>query len=258
MPTLRSLATIALTLLLWTGSSLAQGLYWETETTSADSKETSKGEVYAMPKMMKISQGEGHAVILRSDQDKMISLDEGRKTYWEASVGDLEKASKSMQTQMEAAMKQMEKQMKDMPPEQRAQVEKMIANMPGSKDAKKPKIEVKATSEKKKIGGYECTKYVAFEDGKEALVAWTTPDVKDFNAIRDDWMAFQKRLTETSKAFGSSATEAYTQIPGFPMETEMQGVKTVVTKVEPRKLAASDFQVPAGYTKETPEFLKQN
>jgi hypothetical protein len=35
------------------------------------------------------------------------------------------------------------------------------------------------------------------------------------------------------------------------METEAGSVKTVVTKVEPRAIPASEFEVPAGYTKES-------
>jgi len=33
------------------------------------------------------------------------------------------------------------------------------------------------------------------------------------------------------------------------METGMSGVKTVVTKVEPRSTPDSDFEIPGGYTR---------
>jgi hypothetical protein len=249
------IATLAFLLAAAPAPALAQGLYWETETIGAG-EGRQIGHVKAMPKMMRIGQGNGQSIVLRSDGDKMIGIDEERKVYWEATLAQLEAASKSMREELEAAVKQMEKQMNDLPPAQRAQVEKVIEGLAESKSDKSPEITVKATGRTRTIGGYECTEYIASEDGKPVLTAWSTESVSGFDAIRDDWMGFQKRMVETSKAFGSPVTEAYTKIPGFPMETDMEGVKTVVTKVEARDIPAADFAPPAGYTKETPEFLE--
>lgn len=127
-------------------------------------------------------------------------------------------------------------------------MEKMMPNMPGAA-AKPAAVSVKNTGETKSIDGYTCTKYVATQGDKTVLVAWTTKDVKGFEGLHDDWLKFQKRMSSMNR-MGGGVGDAYAQIEGFPMETEMGPVKTVVTKVEARTTPASEFQVPAGYKQE--------
>jgi hypothetical protein len=247
----RTVPVVVVAALAWAGSANAQGLYWETSNTGGQNG-PQKAQFWAMPKMMKISAEDGNTVILRSDQDKLISINTKEKSYWEMPFAQLEEMSKQMQTQMEGARKQMQAQMKDMPPEQRAMVEKMMGNMKGGGEEKAPAVDVKATAETKKIEGFACSKYEATEDGKTILVAWTTKDIPAFTPMRADFIALQKRLNATNRAFHSGLSEAYTKIDGFPMETEVGTMKSVVTKVEPRAIAASEFEPPTGYKKEAP------
>lgn len=230
----------------------AQGLYWETTNTGGGQGAPQKAQFWAMPKMMKISAEDGNTVILRSDQDKLISIDNKKKTYWEMPFAQLEEMSKQMQGQMDAAREQMKAKMKDLPPDQRAMVEKMMGKMQGNGEEKAATVDVKALPETRKIGGYDCSKYEATEDGKTILTAWTTKDIPAFAPMRADFVALQKRLNATNRAFHSGLSEAYTKIDGFPMETEVGSMKSVVTKVEPKNLAASEFQPPADYKKEPP------
>jgi hypothetical protein len=227
---------------------LAQGLYWETKTTGAGKGEQT-AKVYATPQAMKIVGDGNQVMILQADQEKMIALDTKKKTYWETSFGELESQVKSMESQMDAAMKQMEGRLKDLPPEQQEAVRKM---MPKPKGAPEAPVEVKGTGKSKAIGGHECKEFVATQDGKPVLTAWTTEDLTAFGPVRKNWLAMQKRLAGTSRSFGGGVAEAYTKVEGFPMETEMGQVKTVVTKVEERAIPATEFEVPSDYKKSPP------
>jgi GLPGLI family protein len=241
---------IAIAALVCAGTASAQGLYWETDNTGGKGG-PQKAQFWAMPKMMKIAADDGNVVILRSDQDKLISIDNKAKSYWEMPFAELEAMSKQMQTQMEGARAEMQAKMKDLPPEQRAMVEKMMGKMQGGAE-KEPNVDVKATAESKKIEGFACTKYVATEDGKTILTAWTTNDIPAFAPMRADFVALQRRLNATNRTFRSGLSQAYEKIDGFPMETQTDTLKSVVTKVEPKAIAASEFEPPAGYKKEAP------
>jgi len=233
--------------LAWATGAAAQWLYWETKISSGGIDRMTQN--YAAPKMTKVVGGDGKAVIIRTDQDKVISLDTRKRKYQEMSFSDLESSSKMVQKQMEATRAQIERRMKEASPEQRAMMEKALPpKRPGTEGAKP--LEVKKTGETKTIAGYNCVKYVATEGPKTVLATWTTNDIKGFEALREDWVAYQKRIAGTSQNFAGAMAEAYSKIEGFPMETEMGDVKTVVTKVESRPIPATEFEVPAGYKKE--------
>ena len=247
------LATLTVAI-AWAGTATAQGLYWETTTTGVGTQPRT-AQIFAVPKMMKIVQSDGRTVIVRADEDKLITIDPARQTYHEVGIAQLEGATHNAEGQADARRAQMEQRMKDLPPEQRAMIEKMLpsgAGAPGAKPAPAP-VTVKNTGETKTINGYACTKYVATQGDKTVLVAWATKDVKGFEGLRDDWLKFQKRVLALHRMGGSAAVgvaEAYEQIEGFPMATEIGPVKTEVTKVEARTIPASDFQAPAGYKQE--------
>jgi hypothetical protein len=231
------------------GAAAAQGVYWESQVTAGGGMER-VAQNYAMPKMTKIIGSGGKVVIIRADQDKVISVDTKKHTYQEMTFAEVESSSKAMQSQMEAARAQLEHQMKNASPEQRAMMEKALPKLPGTEAAKS--LEVKKTGETKTVAGHPCTKYVATDGTKTILVAWTANDIKGFDGLREDWIAYQKRIAGGSRTIASTMAETYAKIDGFPMETEMGDVKTVVTKVESRSIPASDFEVPAGYKKENP------
>ncbi len=231
----------------WASVALGQGLYWESQITGLGEVRVTKS--YAMPKMIKVVNLDGQAVIVRADQDKFINVDNSRHTYREMTFAELQAAGQAMEKQMEAAKAQLETQMKSMSPEQRAAMEKMMPKLPGA-DSGKPVV-IKNTGETKTIAGYPCTKYVATEGGKPVITLWTTKDVKGFDALREDWLTFQKRVAGSNRNIGGAAAEAYSKIEGFPMETTTGEVTTQVTKIESRTTPASEFEVPAGYKKES-------
>ena len=245
-------------IVVWAGAGTAfgEGLYWES-TTSGIGNEARTTQTYAMPKMLKIVSG-NQTTILRADRDQLVQIDSTKKTYREMTVAEVESAANAMHAQMETVQAEMAKRMKDMSPEQRAMMEKMMPQLPGAAGkaaSQAADIVVKNTGETKTIAGYTCTKYVASEGDKPLLVAWTTKDVKGFEGLREDWLAFQKRTARISQG-GADVAEAFAKIEGFPMRTEMGQMKTEVTKVEARAIPASEFDPPAGYKKEAANLPK--
>lgn len=230
------------------GAAAAQGVYWESQVTAGGGMERVT-QNYAMPKMTKVVGSDGKVVIIRTDQEKVISINTKKRTYQEMTFSELESSSKTMQSQIEATRAQMERQMKNASPEQRAMMERALPKLPAAEAGKS--LEVKKTGETKTVAGHTCTKYVATDGAKTILVAWTANDIKGFEGLREDWAAYQKRIAGSSRGVAGAMAETYAKIEGFPMETEIGDVKTVVTKVESRSVPATDFEVPAGYNKET-------
>ena len=55
--------------------------------------------------------------------------------------------------------------------------------------------------------------------------------------------------------WGGRLAAAMENLDGFPMETIIGGMSSTVTKVEKKAIPASEFEIPAGYTKVSPEEL---
>jgi hypothetical protein len=229
--------------LLLAGSAFSQGLYWESTTSGgplADKPNVSQS--FAMPKMFKIV-NPTTVMILRMDQEKIYNVDPAKKTYSEMTFAEMEAYAKKAGDKMA----QLKEKIKNMPPEQRKQMEAMSSMMGGGAEAA---VEISATGEKKTVSGFACTKYVMKRGGKEFTTLWVTKGVTGFDNLRKDWMEFGKRMATLTNMSGLG--DAYQKIDGFPMETEidvMGKMTTVVTKVEKRSTPASEFNVPAGYTK---------
>jgi len=225
-------------------SAFSQGLYWESTTTGGPMGDKgSASQSFAMPKMFKIV-NPTTVMIIRMDQEKVYTIDPAKKTYSEMTFADMEAFAKKAGDRMA----QMKEQMKNMPPEQRKQMEAMTSMMGGGAEVP---VEISATGETKTVGGFKCAKYVVKRGGKEIMTMWATKDLAGFENLRKDWMEFGKRMASLTKMSGLG--EAYQKIEGFPMETDMdmmgKTMTTTVTKVEKKSTAASEFTVPAGYTK---------
>jgi hypothetical protein len=246
----RGLVVLAGTVVFWASGVLAQGLYWESRTTGiGDGVHTS--QFYAMPKMIKVMHTGGPTVLIRVDQDKFITIDPKTHSYREMSGSEMESLAQSSKARMQAAMAQMQQRMAKMPPEQRAAMEQAMRGLSAAETTATATTQVTNTGETRTIGGYACAKYVATADGKPVLTAWATKDIPGFATLRADWLAYQKRLGSQPGTPGGNMGQAFAKIDGFPMETEMGDIKTEVTKVEARTIPASEFEVPAGFKKES-------
>lgn len=226
-----------------------QGIYWES-VSSRDAETPQKS--YARSKMFKhVDNDENHIMIVRLDREIMYAIDMKKKTYWQMTFSEMQAMMKDASAKMDAAMAEMEESLKNMSPEQRKAVEGMMGKqMMGL--AKGGKVDVTATGETKSVAGYACKKYVATRDGEELLTVWATRDLKSFESLQKDWKAFNERLLAMNMSVGKPLMEAFQKFDGFPMETTIAGVNTVVTKVQERSIPVTEFEVPAGLTKEDP------
>jgi len=238
-------------LVLLAAAAFGQGLVWESKLVSNGREMVT--QTYYVPKKLKTMSGAGgDFAIIRIDQEKLYNVNAKDSTYSVMTFDELEQMSKKMNAQMD----QLQGQMKDMPEEQRKMMEKMLGDkMSGSK--KEPKIDVVRTGEKKTISGFACSRYSVKRDGKEEISVWVTQDVKSYAAMKQDMLEQTKRMSAMTPSGFKGLIEAMQKIDGFPIETDMGTMmKTTVTKVTTKPLAASEFEVPAGFTQVENKRLK--
>ncbi len=226
----------------------AQGMYWESSTsgTPAGGREA---KMYYMPRMFKqVSVPDGDQMIVRLDKQVVYTVNAAEKTYSEVTFAELEAGMKKAGTKIDARMQELQKRLESMPPEQRKAMEQQLGGMlPGK--GKDSKYDVTNTGEKKTITGHASTKFVVTRDGKEFMSIWAAKDIKGFDAMRRDFEEYGHRMASLNEYMGKGMVEAMKKIDGFPMQTDIGGTSSVVTKVEQRSSPASEFGVPAGYTK---------
>lgn len=248
---------VALLILASVAFCFSQGLYWESKTTGAGQDENAKvSKAYCNPDMFKQVGGTGdRTIIIRLDKKMIFTVQDEAKTYSEVSFDDLKKAMSQLGSKMSAAMKQMQERMKDMPEEQRKQMEKMMGESMLS-PAGEPKVEVTPTGESKTISGYSCKGYLMKNGPREMMKIWTTESVGGSDLLKKNLRELSSLFASLNPTHGNAMAEGMKKIQGFPIETEMMGTVTTVTKVEKRSIPASEFDVPAGYTRVQSEFMK--
>jgi GLPGLI family protein len=218
----------------------AQGLHWSSTTTTMG-KEL-KNDFYLMPKMMKTVTAEHEALVLRLDKKMIYEINPSAKEYAEMTFDEFDQLMQKVKAKTNAMQDKMKDQMKNMPEAQRKMMEQMMG---GQETA----ATTKNTGETKKIAGYTCTKYTISQGEKEVMTVWSTPDVKEFAAMRKDYEEFAKRAMGNApgltKVFGEMM-----KLQGFAMETQMGTMMNqTVTSVEKRSTPAPEFEVPSGYKK---------
>jgi hypothetical protein len=170
---------------------------------------------------------------------------------------------KRMAEQLNPALKMLQERMKTMTPEQRAQMEKMMGTkLPNGEP--EPAPEIKRTSRNDKINGYSCT-YVEVREagvltdelcvapasalkGSNELMASAQKMsvlVKDMMASMDaPWLKqMAQKQIQNFEAIGGIPVISRHFVDGKPQN------ETTLAKISSESLAASLFEVPAGYTK---------
>lgn len=243
------LSQIIFCLLILPAFALAQGLVIETTMSGGPlGNDTQANSSMAVPKKFKTGLRKNEYVLVRLDKDMIYRVNTEKKTYMELTFTQLEEKRKNMMAQMGPQMEQMKAQMANMPEEQRKQIEKMMANMGGS--SSDSKVEVKAAGEKQKIAGFDATKYTFSQDGKEVASVWASKDTPEYANLKKDYSEFAKRIGTLNPGMSKGLNEAMQSIDGFPLQTILaSGMKIVVTKIEKKAIADSEFELPAGYTK---------
>jgi hypothetical protein len=233
--------------ILFVSSAVGQGLYWESVTKgSNDQSMQFHSSVSYMPKMYK-QVTDRQTIVFRLDKDRIYMIDYKDKEYAEMTFAEMEAATKQAMGQMD----ELKEQMKDMPPEQREAMEKMLGNT-GMGSKSKSKMEVAKTGEKSTISGYSCVKYILKENGKEVGIIWTTASVSGYDGMKKDMKKFSERLMAQMPK-GKELSDAILKINGFPIQTQLGNITSTVTKVEKKKIATSEFEVPAGFKKVSPK-----
>jgi len=234
------------------GITVSQGLFWESKTVvpMANGKEIFSTSSYRT-QMFKQS-SENNATIFRLDKKMMYMIDNQEKEYSEMTFSELEAYAKKANKQLEGKMAEMNEQLKNMPPEQKKMMEQMMGSaLMGGKDSK---IDVVKTGEKKTICGYSCVKFAMKENGKEIGSIWTTTGVPGYDKMQKDMKEFSQRMAAQMPKAGQMM-EAFKKVEGFPVQTTIAGITTTVTKIEQKAVAASEFEIPAGYKKVAPKQL---
>lgn len=213
--------------------------------------------------------GSSTQIIFRGDKSLVWALDTKSRTYMEIDKATMKAAG----DQMSAAMQQVQEQLAKLPPEQRAMAEKMMqgqmpgaAGAPGATGASAgagPALEVKATGEKRTIQGYACTRYDVYWNGKKTSESWVTPwsDAKlqkeDLEALRSMAGFFEDLVASNPMLRGMSENSAYRgvdKMEGLPVlvrrfEGDKVVEETTLESLERKSVAASVFELPAGFSK---------
>ena len=221
----------------------AQGVYVESVRSGApDDIE----KVYYMPKMFKSVSGDGSEIsILRFDRETVYHLNPEKKTYTAMTFAEM-KAMVDMAKSMSDDM--IAKRIASLPPEQQEKAKEMAEAMKSRAFSSSATREVVSTGEHKTINGFACDKYVVKTNGKETETVWASKQVTGYENMKRDLEGFLERMSGMlgrKEALGAW----FKQIDGFPIQTESHGSVNTVAKIDRRSVPASEFEVPAGYTK---------
>ncbi|HMK39869.1 MAG TPA: DUF4412 domain-containing protein, partial [Bacteroidota bacterium] len=221
----------------------AQGVYVES-TRSGASDVIEK--VYYMPKMFKSVSGDGSEIsILRFDRETVYRLNPEKKTYTAMTFAEI-KAMVDMAKSMSDTM--MARRIASLPPEKQEKAKEMMETMKSRAFGSGSSREVVPTGEHQTINGFACDKYIVKTNGKESETVWASKQVAGYEAMKRDMEGFLERM---SGMLGRKVPLGawFSQIDGFPIQTESHGTVHTVAKIDHRSIPVSEFEVPEGYTK---------
>lgn len=213
---------------------------------------------WAQGGMMRVETQPNESAMIFKD-DTIYAISHKDKTYFA-----MDRASmKRMAEQLNPGLKMLQEQMKNMTPEQRAQMEKMLGRRLPAGDAE-PQQEIKRTSRNDKINGYGCTYVEVREDG----VLTDEMCVAPASALKgsDELMAAARKMTALMqdmmasmdapwlKQMASKQLQNFEALGGIPVLSRhfVDGKpqnETTLSKISSEALAATQFDIPAGYTK---------
>jgi len=240
------LATVAVAFLLLGAQALSQGLYFESQKSSGGTE-----KAWYTPGKFKSVDSDGKGVIVLIDKETFIQLDPGKKSYTEMTFADMKKMTDAGQSMLSSMMK---KRMESLSPEQRKMVEERMAKY-NQGSSSETKYEVTNTGETKTISGYPCTKYIVKRNGEDFETIWATKALGNVDAVHKDMEKFSTKVASTFN-LKNAPLSWFKDIPGFPIETDQHTSTSTVSRIEKRAVSDAEFEVPAGYTKEQPEMLK--
>jgi hypothetical protein len=202
--------------------------------------------------------GQKMTMIYRGDKDLFWILDNSAGTYREVTRADMRK----MMEQVGKAMQQMKEQMAALPPEQRKMMEKMMGGQLRAFDRKEvpPAIDYVKIGDGGDVAGWSTIKYKGTLDGTKVSEVWVAPAAvarvgsAEMKTL-ENMMSFFREIV--GKFGGGSLTTIgpVGGLDGVPIKvvTYSNGTPVstyAVTSIAQKDLPASEFEVPAGYTKQ--------
>jgi len=208
---------------------MSQGLTM-TETTTANGKTTTSTNFFS-GNAVKRSSPEGQDSIIRFDQEKIVTVDNKKKTYSEITFKQLQEM--------------MEKVSSAMP--QDAEAMAAMKKIMGGSSAP---LTVSKQGAGETVAGYATQKYLV--TGPFEMEIWAAPELKLPPAYYD---AIKMRLPANPVLDLGKMYDAFKQIDGMAMKTVLKmkvmsmsmTTSTEVTSVQKGAIAPATFEVPAGY-----------
>jgi hypothetical protein len=190
--------------------------------------------IYFSGNAMKSSSADGNDVIMRFDQQKMVVIDNKKKTYSEMNFDELQKM-----------MDKVGEQMKGMDPQQLEAMRKMMGQTMGD-------VKVTPQGAGETIAGYATEKYLINMGPMEMEVS----AAPNFQIPPAYYNAMKLRMPKNPMFDASKMYDEMSKIKGMTMKSVMtmkimnmaMTTTTLVTSVEKGSIPASTFAVPAGYT----------
>jgi len=193
--------------------------------------------------------------------DTIYAINHQEKSYYAMDRESMKRVAE----QLNPALQMLQERMKDMTPEQRAQMEKMMGGRlpPGMGEAE-TKTEIKRTARTDKVSGYSCTYVQVFENGALTDEMCVTPskDIKGSDELittATRMAGLMREMMSTMNApwlkqMAEKQVQNFAALGGIPVSSrhfeagEPQS-ETTLTSIRTETLAASTFEIPAGYTR---------
>lgn len=203
------------------------------------------------------SAGVTSIVIFDGPQQALRIISPSRKSYTEMTKADVDRLA----GKVNPAMEEMKAKIASMPPEQRAKMEAMMARLGGAMPAAPAKPEYRRAGSGTS-GKWACDKYEGFRNG-EKISEVCTVDPKtlgltmaDFEISKQVASFFQKMMPQGVEQFvgvGTLDTQGFSGIPVRRVTYRGGTVQSTshVTEVSRQNFAASSYDVPAGFQKQT-------
>lgn len=247
----RTLPLLLLTLTAHAGTKL------ETVSRDLSGGRSTTVNTWAQGGMMRVETQTNDSMVLFKD-DTIYAISHKDKSY----VAMDRASMKRMAEQLNPALQMLQERMKTMSPEQRAQMEKMLGTrLPGVAEAPP---EIKRTSRNDKVNGYSCTYVEVREAGVLTDELCVVPasalkgsaelmsSAKKMSQLLNDMMAsmdapwlkqMAQKQVQNFEALGGIPVVSRHFVDGKPQN------ETSLSNISSETLAASLFEIPAGYTK---------
>jgi hypothetical protein len=205
--------------------------------------------------------GETLIVVFDGPQQILRTISVDRKSYTEMTKADADRIG----AQVTMAMDAMKEKMAQLPPEQRAKMEAMMAKFgvmgpTAAAAATRPEYRRAGTD---KVGMWTCDKYEGFRNGEKVSEVCTVEPktlgltTADFDISKQVAAFFQKLLPQGEEqivGIGTVETQGFAGIPlrRIRYKAGKAEMTSEVTEVTRQTFAASTYDVPAGFQKQTP------